>query len=833
MNETLLWLLGKADETLPPGAQTEFVWANAPRSWQVFVFLAVAAGLLYGVFWLYRRESANCPGKWRAALAVVRALVIALLLLVLLGPSLAVSVRRTVEPVVLLLLDESLSMSIQDRYLDDEAAQRTANLLATGPAALRENPPTRAAVVDRVLTADDNAWVRSLAVKGQVQVMSFSDRVLLREAIGAKAPPAEDLPPEAEPLPAGEPVPPLRPSGQVTNLARALRDATASVAGTPIAAVVLVSDGQDTVADSPERVAKACAEQGVPIFTVGVGDPAEPRNLRVAELWAPESAFIDDPFEVQGAIESRGLPEAVQVGVELVALPVAPDGTVADAGKSLGRQTVALGPQQPRADVRFEHRPEEPGRYVFALRVAEQPGEVLAQDNEKTASVEVLDRKARVLLIAGGPTWDFRFLRTLLLRDNTIDVSCWLQSMDRDLSQDADEGRQIERLPDTPEGLFEFDAIVLIDPDPDGFTADWIALLERFVSEQAGGLLWMSGPKFSPHFLTFSRTRPVSKLLPVRIDTNRIPELTVRNTREWPLTLEPAGADHPLLRAVPELDRNRRYWESLPGIYWSYPVAGPKPGAQVLLSHSDPNLGRREDGKLVPRPLLVLGQYGLGRVLYFGFRGTWRWRRGGEEHFDRFWVQALRTLAEGRRLRGRRRGRLLTDRDLYTVGDRVIVTAKVFDARFQPLEEPVLRAQLRNRGEPESIELRAVPQQPGSYEGSFIARQVGRNELQLTLDGGEGGSAKLDRAFAIELPNIEFVDPQLNRPLLKLLAERSDGAYFEIDELAELPAQIPEKRETVIVRGKPITLWDSGRLMVLLVALLCLEWALRKRLKLL
>ena len=50
------------------------------------------------------------------------------------------------------------------------------------------------------------------------------------------------------------------------------------------------------------------------------------------------------------------------------------------------------------------------------------------------------------------------------------------------------------------------------------------------------------------------------------------------------------------------------------------------------------------------RPLLVSGQYGGGRTIFFGFDGTWRWRPAGRnaEYFNRFWLQTVRFLVEGR-----------------------------------------------------------------------------------------------------------------------------------------------------------------------------------------
>ena len=59
------------------------------------------------------------------------------------------------------------------------------------------------------------------------------------------------------------------------------------------------------------------------------------------------------------------------------------------------------------------------------------------------------------------------------------------------------------------------------------------------------------------------------------------------------------------------------------------------------------------------------------------------------------------------------------------------------------------------------------------------------------------------------------------------------GKYFDLDQLDQLAAAVPDKSETIEVRGKPDPLWDVRGMLVALVGLLAAEWAIRKRFKLL
>lgn len=832
MSDVWLDILGFDPARVPEGAETEFIWTHAPSSWAAIAAVLLAAAALYLVWWLYRRESGTCPRAVRVLLAAIRIACILVLALVLMGPALAVTLRRSLEPYVVLLLDDSLSMSLRDRY-DDAGTERLAAVTGRTPDALAAEHPARAEVVNALLRRNDARFLRRLQAVGRVRVMTFSDRVRLRDAIGldpeAVLPEGEEAADETARVPKDPPVPPLAPSGTATNLARAVREALDSAAGSPLAGVVLVSDGQHTSGADPRAAADAAARRGVPILAVGVGDPRPPQNLRTAEVWAPETVFRGDPFAVQARVQAEGLDRAA-VRVEFVERRVADDGAET-AERVIDRRSVALDPETQEATVAFRHEPAAEGRFVYTVRVEAGPDELLRSDNEKATTVRVVGQRARVLLIAGSPTWDFRLVRTLLLRDKTIDVSCWLQSLDLDMRQDGN--TVIERLPSKPEDLFAYDVVALFDPDPSGLDEPWTDLLKRFVGEHAGGLFWVAGPKYTTRFLTTYQTRGLRDLLPVRLgDGAGEARLFDRpHTRAWPMHVTPDGTEHPLLRFDDDSGAGPGIASALPGVYWSYPAASAKPGATTLIEHGDPRLKVRDDR----RPLLVAGRYGPGRVLYMGFDGSWRWRRLGEEVFDRFWVRSIRYLLEGRLMGGRRRGRLATDRDVYAVGSRIAVTARLYDAAFEPLAEPTVPAVVRTAPDapPQETMLRQVANRPGHYEGSVIAGRVGATRIEVTLPGTGGtGPVRLARQVTVEPPRVEFRDPRLNRALLADLAERSGGRYYEIDEADRIAGDLPDRHETVVVREPPRTLWDTWRLLALLVGLLTVEWAVRKRYRL-
>ncbi|NBB83300.1 MAG: hypothetical protein GVY28_07830, partial [Alphaproteobacteria bacterium] len=818
----LLDLLGVDAEAVPDGAVTHLTFTHGVTSWWVFVLLGVVAALVAGVVVCYRAERVHASPGRRLSLAALRCVALVTIVLILLGPALAVATHRTVEPYVLVLVDASLSMSIRDRYRLDESAWRAADVLNTDAASVRARTPSRAELARALLEADNGRLLGDLTRRGRVRVFSFDRSVTVRRTVDSTAA-AND--PAGRP--AGPELAPIEPVGQATNLARAVRQALGSVGGSPVAGVVIISDGQNTEGDDPATAAALAGSMDVPIFTVGVGESVEPRNVRIAQVWAPDSVFRGDPFLVEAQIDAEGYAPR-EWRVELIAQRVGSDGTLGPKSTVADKSVSLAGEDQQR--IEFEHRPRKTGDHILTVRTDVLDDEVIETDNRRQVSVKVLSDKARVLLISGAPSWEYRMVSTLFMRDRTIDVSCWLQTLDPEMRQTGN--TVIDRLPQTPEQLFAYDLVVFMDPDPEAFDQAWVDALERFLGEHAGGVMWIAGPKHTPDFFRHNRTRDVVRLLPVRIgelSLMDIESLMSTHTQSWPLKVTAAGADHVMIRLDSDPQVNRRMWQNLPGIYWSLPARSAVPGASVLAEHVDPRR-RTGDG---PRPLLIAGRYGPGRTVFMGFNGTWRWRKLGEGYFDRFWVQAVRYLVEGRLLGAQKRGRIATDRPVYAVGGRVAISARLYDADYQPLAAPTVAAELRApRRPPRIVRLKAVTRQPGRYEASVVADRIGLNEIAVRLRDGDGGApVTIARQFRVEAPKVELADPRLNRATLAELAARSGGRYFAMDQAGQIVRHMPRRTQTLVVPGKPVVLWDTGRLLVFLVGLLTVEWALRKRLK--
>jgi von Willebrand factor type A domain len=841
----LLRLLGFDTDRIPENADVSLTWTNLPQSWQVFVLIAAVLGMLYVVGWLYARETDTASRRVKAVLAGLRIAVVLVLLAVFLGPAITYSQKRTIPAQILVLRDASQSMATHDRYLDESTAASVASVMGTSPSDVRKSRPTRAAIVDRMFASDDGKLLAELKKHGRVQFADFAGNLKRHEkSRSASARPDLDSPDRANgrkpahrgpdgPSGPTSGVPSLASTanGQETNLHRALQEALAEK---QLAAIVLFTDGQQTGGDDPLLMARRAKELGVKLLIVGVGDPASRKNLEIQEIYADRQVFKGASFEIQALLRSEGFPNQ-NVDVELTERRVPSNGGEPTKETVVDKKTITIPAEGGQVRVAFSRSVDIPGKRLYSVRVKPLPEEISKDDNQPRdpAEVSVLDSQSRVLLIAGGPSWEYRGVQRLLQDDESVNLSCWMQTNNPSRAQDGN--TIITRLPETEEELAKYDVVLLFDPNPRDFDKKFVDLLTDFVNKKARGLLYVAGTKFSSRFLTEDPSGKLAGILPVNFgDASRIQSSTLlaTNTRPWPLKIVAANVDHPIMRFYPDPRATMEQWNTLPGIFWSFPAESKKPGARTLVEHSDDTL-RQVEG---PRPLLVTSRYGAGRTVYIGFNGTWRWKSEGRnsEFFARFWLQTVRYLTEGRLLEGKRRGYLATDKVRYQRKDLVVVSAEFNDPQSKPITLPEIVAKVTIDGKPaEPITLKPLPNRPGRYQATLTALHLGRHVLSVKLPDDPSSEPTVTTAFFVALPSAEIRDLRLNKVKLQELATESGGEYFDADGYLKLASLIPDRTRKLEVDGKPLPLWDKAYLLGFLVVLLCIEWSVRKYFKLL
>jgi hypothetical protein len=207
---------------------------------------------------------------------------------------------------------------------------------------------------------------------------------------------------------------------------------------------------------------------------------------------------------------------------------------------------------------------------------------------------------------------------------------------------------------------------------------------------------------------------------------------------------------------------------------------------------------------------------------------TWQWRyRVGDMYFYRFWGQVIRSLTPHELPGANRFVRLTADRATYTLGEKVVLRARLLTPNFLPVRVKEVMAEMeRTDGQRFPVKLDPVPGAAGIYSGEWLPPLAGAYKAMMKGPGGQRGESVTN--VVVETSSLELEEPQQNEGLLRRVAAASGGKYLLWSETDSLPSLIPPRPQTVSSRVEH-ELWDAPLPLITFVLLLVGEWILRKR----
>lgn len=816
--------------------------------WQMPVFVAGLAAVAAWVAWMYRRDAVELPRGVGAVLALLRLGALAALAVAALDLE-RIEEHEVVFPSrVAVLVDSSASMTLPEGLAATAAEpQADGDAPATAPAG------SRAAKVLELLGG--GGLLAALAPRHEVAVWRFdadaeSLAVLPREGAATTSAPGADTTsaPGFETATASDAWrEELRPSGFETRIGEALAAVLDQEPAGSLAGVVVLTDGGNNAGVDPAAVATTLASSAVPVFAIGAGSDRLPTNVRVADLLVPARVYPGDRFAVQGHLQAQGL-EGQVVKVELVEMPLAgakdaagAEGAAVTGPRVIDAAEVALAADGGLAAVRFEVPGiDAPGRHDLAIRVVPPPADRTPGDDAQVAEVEVVDRVTQVLLMASGPTREYQFMRNVLERDESFAVDVLLGTATRGASQDA--RRILDVFPATSEELSAYDCIVAFDVDWRSLDAAAQARLERWVARESGGLVLVAGHVFMDAWLADPQTTVIRGLHPVELRrSGQVPGDEPAGFEE-PMALEFTrdGLDAEFLWLAGSRIANQTVWGEFPGFYSCFEAAAAKPGATVYARVVPPGAAALAGGAEGRGAVALAGQfYGSGTAFYVGSGETWRLRALDDAFFERLATQLVRHVSQGRLLAGSRRARLLLERDRQPVGATIAVRLVAADGDAASLAGATLRVEAPD-GSKSRVALVPDAGRPDMLQGAFVASREGRWRIDAEL--GDGSGETLSRAIQARLPDRELERPRLDRGLLERLGTLTGGgSHFLADgpwgpeQSAALAARLPDRSRREYESGAPDAGFKrrlNGLLLAVATGLLCLEWILRRLVKL-
>ena len=621
-------------------------------------------------------------------------------------------------------------------------------------------------------------------------------------------------------------------TGTESRIGDALQSVLEQEQSSTLAAVVLLSDGRSNAGVDPQNVVSLAARQEVRIHPVGLGTEKNPMNAKVLDMEAPKRVFPGDRFRISALIQASGM-QGLQVPVQLRRRP----GGGSTVGPTIEEErTLTLEGDDAITSLAFDVVPREVGPWIYELKILTPNSDSNTSDNQFEAEVRVVEPNSTILILAGGPTREYQFVRNLLYREQTVQSHVYLQSSGPGVSQEAKQ--LLSEFPKSLAEMTQYDAVIAFDADWTKLTSDQIDALESWVSQQAGGLIVVAGPVSTPKWAGNSATgnrnaEIIRGMVPVIMNTRGARLVSIgrfESETAWPLKLASNALATDFLQVGSTPEESQQAWERFRGVYSFFGCYEPKPAASVLLNFSDPTTFVNNAA-----PIYLASQfYGSGRVVFQGGGEFWRMRDLGEKYFDTYYTKLVRWAGQGRLLRDSDRGMLLVDKEQAIVGEQVMVRAVLKDAQFQPLVQSDTTAKLiEPGGRSSNLKLMplADPTQAGVYVGQYVTRKTGTYEVQLPI-GSLADQVLLTQQTIVRVPALEIQLPQRNDPLLSELASKTGGKYWiGLGGLESIASTIKPREQVNYLPNAPDSEFRqrlNALLMALIAGALSLEWLTRR-----
>jgi hypothetical protein len=549
------------------------------------------------------------------------------------------------------------------------------------------------------------------------------------------------------------------------------------------------------------------------VFALGVGtDKAEP-DVQLADVMADSIVFVGDTIQIPFTLRLQELTsQTLKVQVRN-----------AENNAVLSEQTVTSQSGQDLASGTLTFNAEQAGNLRMVIEALPVPGEKLTENNSLQRTIEVRDQAIQVLLVQQSPSYEFRFLKSLLERARqpgspdkpTFTLTSVLLEGD---PRYADQDKSAERLlPVSFEQISKYDVIILGDIQANQIGIATLQAMERAVNQQGSGLMVIASDSTTYDSIANSTLQRLLPVEPTENDQDRASLLGEPSSFRWNMT--PLGQTAPPLQLDADPTRNLALWQQLPTLHWFVDIGQPKPGSLLWAVH--PNTIGRDS-----LPLLVAQYFGKGRVVVQGTDETFQWTShfGDDVYYQRYWNQLIRWLARGK-LSGTTSAKLSFDRSEYRTGEMTGLALK-----FQgsvPLrdgENAEVLLQLEG-GQRQPITLQRQGNDGSLYRASIPNLTVGKYRAVLTKPALQPPPAA---EVVITPPLNELSRTRVDWKAMRSLAETTQGKFLPITQWAQI-AEILPAGKTIRLQPLPIIpLWNHWLVLTVFTVLISTEWLLRR-----
>ncbi|MFH1491162.1 MAG: glutamine amidotransferase, partial [Pseudomonadota bacterium] len=543
-----------------------------------------------------------------------------------------------------------------------------------------------------------------------------------------------------------------------------------------------------------------------PVVTLAVGEPKNYRDILIKGARAPSMAYRDREVVIDLTIKSYGYGN--------VTFPV----FLKESENILASENIRPESDAAENRVSFSFTPNAVGRRDLSLSIPAQAGETISSNNQTHLSVKVVRDKIRILMVSGTPSMNYRFLRTALKSDPSMDLLSFVI-----LRTPSDivnvRPQELSLIPFPVETLFlqeltTFDLVLFDNLNYALYLRpEHLESLRDFV-KQGGGLGIIGGPDlFNEGTLSLS---PIGDILPFRYAEQAF----YRRDAPVEVRVSRAGTRHPMMRFLEDFRGEdtdlARFWQDMPRLEGINLVEA-KGSATVLL----------ESGDSIPYPVLTVSEFGRGRVLGLMTDEAWKWYMGmvakgkGGRNYLKLVHGMIRWLVQDPSLNPIQ---MILPETAVSPGRDIDIPVQFLGADPSTASDSAI---LCSVFDPEGVKISSTLKpmaKPGEYLLSFRPPAGGIYQIKV-----ESPSGVLEESMVVSGP-LEGLDAAPDHDQLKKIAASTGGKFVsKKDDILEAVEGLARKSEKRFIEEKRMPVWTTAYVMALVLGLLSAEWFFRRR----
>jgi uncharacterized membrane protein len=630
--------------------------------------------------------------------------------------------------------------------------------------------------------------------------------------------------------------------GAATGLADALDSLLAVPREDPLIGVVVCSDGIENRRRDPEAVAKVYRRKGIPIHAITIGTTNDAQDVVIENVQVKRAVPNQAPTKVNVMLRSFGYSGQT--------MPV----QILRSNQVVASRQVKLKDGSQTLEMDFT--PRQKGFQVYEVSMPVQKGEWLATNNRRRFGLEVIDPTIRVIYMEGTPQQpgspipEWKYLLDALQSDPNIKVKTLYRKYSASgqflntIDTDPETGAKIypvehpqRGFPRTMDALLEYDVIIHSDIRTQSFSKEQLDNIARLVEEFGGGFVMIGG---NSAFGKGGYHRTIlDRIIPVAMEKENDSQ-----ARSIHMRVPASAYAHPLIALGATPRETELIWtQKFPVLYGCNLVDRAKPGAVVL--GEDP-ASRNTYG---PRLLLAVQNVGKGRSMAFTSDTTRSWGKDFEtlwgepirpslplserncdcRYYRQFWVNAVRWLAAGRLTRTNQPVTLELAQSYCLPNDHVEAIVTVRDKEQRPVTTNEVYLTLSAPGQTNLAIKATLDRSSQTYRADLSPIKTG-DFIVTAVATSKGANLGDDRQLLVcESADPEVADLRARPSLMAGIARTSGGQSLTVTDnnpvhMASVFGALPP----VTLEYRRTPLWDRSWLLGLLLALLAIEWGVRR-----